>query len=122
MTQKTTVPRVIRAGEAPAYLGIDRTTFGRMVRPHLIAVPMGTHAIGYDRLDLDAWWEQHKARHGRPGAQLHERSEQWDDAVSPDFDAEAASGTSTRLSTASEFAKALERVTGKKQRQHSQGS
>src|SRR5262249_41772553 len=57
--------RVIRYRDAPAYLGMDRNRFDREVRPMLTEIPIGGRGIGFDRLDLDAWFEQHKECNGR---------------------------------------------------------
>jgi hypothetical protein len=46
--------------DAPAYLGMDRTVFNQEVRPHLTEIPIGAQGIAFDRLDLDAWADQHK--------------------------------------------------------------
>lgn len=45
-------PRVIRAKDAPAYLGMSRSVFNRDVNPHIFNIPIGTQGIGYDRLDF----------------------------------------------------------------------
>ena len=60
-------PRVIRQRAAAEYLGMDRNRFDLEVRPQLTEVPIGAHGIGYDREDLDAWFDAYKATHGRPG-------------------------------------------------------
>ncbi len=59
-------PRLIRARDAPEYCGMGRTVFERDVRPCLTVIPVGRDGIAFDRLDLDAWIEQHKVRSGRP--------------------------------------------------------
>jgi hypothetical protein len=61
------VPRIIRFRDAPAYLGMDRARFNAEVRPYLTEIPIGKQGIGFDRLDLDAWADEYKARNGRPG-------------------------------------------------------
>lgn len=58
------LPRVIRAKYAPMYLGMSRSVFNSEVKPCVISVPIGRQGVGYDRLDLDAWWEHHKQRNG----------------------------------------------------------
>lgn len=63
----TILPRVIRLRDAAAYLGMDPNRFNTEVRPSLTEVPIGVQGIGFDRLDLDEWWEAYKAKHGRPG-------------------------------------------------------
>ena len=64
-------PRVVRMKDAPQYLGMDEKVFNKIARPHLIEISIGdslrARGIGFDRLDLDAWWELHKASNGRPG-------------------------------------------------------
>ena len=60
------LPRLLRPAQAAAYLGVGATIFERDIRPNLIAIPMGRGGIAFDRLDLDAWADEHKARTGRP--------------------------------------------------------
>ena len=113
------VPRVIRAKDAHAYLGMDRNRFNLEVKPHLITVPIGIQGIAYDRLDLDTWWEEYKRRNGQPGALWKEGEELWENEcqvstagrISP-----AVCGTLTKSSTANAFAKAVERATKKKRK------
>ncbi len=50
----------------PFYLGMDRNRFNREVRPYLMEIPVGEQGIAFDRLDLDAWADEHKRRSGRP--------------------------------------------------------
>jgi predicted DNA-binding transcriptional regulator AlpA len=59
-------PRVIRAKDAPAYLGMSRSVFNRDVKPYIASIPIGTQGIGYDRLELDRWLEHYKHRNERP--------------------------------------------------------
>ena len=110
-----TVPRVIRMREAPTYLGMDRNRFNLIVRPHLTEVSMGIQGLAFDRLDLDAWWEQYKSRNGRPAAR---RIKPWDKQKEecPVSSSEAESGISTKKSEAAEFARALESATSGKRR------
>jgi len=70
------LPRFIRLRDAPAYLGMDRNRFNRLVRPNLVIVPIGKQGIAFDRLDLDDWADQYKSRNGRPAA---ERRKPWDE-------------------------------------------
>ena len=56
---------------------MDRNRFNTEVRPHLTQIPIGRQGIAFDRLELDAWVEEHKSRNGRPASHLRgERS--WD--------------------------------------------
>ncbi|BBL73648.1 hypothetical protein MishRS11D_07460 [Methylomagnum ishizawai] len=107
------LPRVIRFKDAPGYLGMDRNRFNKEVRPGLVEFPIGTQGIGFDRLDLDAWFDAYKERNGRPGP--HQRGDEpWRERKFQDSLKEATAGTSTSKSQEKEFAKALERATSKK--------
>ena len=113
------LPRVIRAKDAYGYLGMDRNRFNREVKPHLIAIPIGTQGVAYDRIDLDAWWEEYKRRNGQPGALLKEGEELWENECQVSTagrTSQAVCGTLTKSSTANAFAKAVERATKKKQK------
>ena len=67
------LPRLVRLRDAPAYLGMDRNRFNRVVRPHLTNIPIGRQGIAFDRLELDAWVEDYVSRNGRrPKAQKPE--------------------------------------------------
>jgi hypothetical protein len=56
------LPRVIRLKDAPKYLGMDIHRFNSEVRPSVPQIAIGTQGIAFDRLDLDAWFEQYKSR------------------------------------------------------------
>src|ERR1019366_4056842 len=71
------LPRFIRLRDAPSYLGMDKNRFNRDVRPLLAAIPIGTHGIAFDRLDLDSWADDYKSRNGHPAAQP-EREKLWE--------------------------------------------
>lgn len=64
-------PRYLRQPAAAAYLGVSVTHFTRHVRRELREVKIGG-VLAYDRLDLDAWADDHTARYGsrllRPSA------------------------------------------------------
>ena len=49
-----TLPRLLRARDAPFYAGMDRNKFNRELRPYLTEIPLGKQAIAFDRLELDA--------------------------------------------------------------------
>ena len=118
--QTSFLPRVIRAKDASRYLGMDKNKFNKIVRPFLVAVILGPHSIGYDRLDLDAWWEDYKSRYGRSSAENFEGEIQsWPTKETSKVSSFAkASGTSIQSSMESEFAKAVAQVTNKKQKQY----
>ena len=104
-------PRVVRFRDAPAYLGMDRNRFNAEVRPFLTEVPIGTQGIGFDRLELDAWFEDYKSRNGRP-AQKGDYA--WDANEYPASSKEPESGTSISASSGGEFAEALAQLASKK--------
>ena len=108
-------PRLIRLRDAPRYLGMDPNRFNEEVRPHLIEIPIGKQGIGFDRLDLDAWFEEYKSRNGRPGKRKGV-NKPWDAKTYLGSLTEKGYGTSTKLFEEEEFAKALELATSKKRR------
>jgi hypothetical protein len=90
---------------------MDRNRFNAEVRPFLTEVPIGTQGIGFDRLELDAWFEDYKSRNGRP-AQKGDYS--WDANESPASFSGPESGTSISASLGGEFAEALAQLASKK--------
>ena len=111
-------PRIIRFRDAPLYLGMDRNRFNVEVRPYLTEVPIGKQGVGFDRLELDAWFEDYKSRNGRPA---RKGANTWDASKSPASFNGPASGTSTSTSAGGEFARALEQVTSRKRNGSSRG-
>lgn len=107
--------RYIRLKDAPSYLGMDKNRFNKLVRPELIEIPIGIQGIAFDRLDLDAWADHYKQRNGRPVSK-DDRRDIWDEKEHQGYKKLAVSGTSIRGSTVAEFAKALEQVTSRKQK------
>lgn len=101
--------RFIRLRDAPAYLGMDKNRFNREVRPHVTVIPIGTQGVAFDRLDLDAWADDHKRRNGRPAAHS-ERIKPWETENHQASSSVAGSGTSTKCSEAHAFARALQRA------------
>lgn len=111
-------PRIVRFRDAPAYLGMDRNRFNAEVRPYLTEVPIGKQGIGFDRRELDAWFEDYKSRNGRPA---RNGDSTWDANECPALSGGAVSGTSTRESSGGEFARALEQLNSKRRKPSSQG-
>jgi hypothetical protein len=72
------LPRFIRFRDAPSYLGMDEDRFNAEVRPCLVEIPIGKQGVAFDRLDLDAWADEYRAREGRPGAKAVKEIAQWD--------------------------------------------
>ena len=60
-------PRVIRHKDAPTYLGVNVNYFNKHIRPELLEISFGPQMVGYDRVDLDQWFEDYKASNGRSG-------------------------------------------------------
>lgn len=58
-------PRHLTAAAACAYLSLSAEQFRRQVAPHVRPVAIDG-CVGYDRDDLDAWYDRHKAAGGRP--------------------------------------------------------
>jgi hypothetical protein len=87
---------------------MDRNRFNRVVRPYIVAIPIGKQGIAFDRLDLDKWADQYKSRNGRPGRLQGERP--WDVEDRPASSRERVFGTSTKGSKGGEFARALAQI------------
>ncbi|QXZ16120.1 hypothetical protein KVQ82_09500 [Pseudomonas sp. AO-1] len=63
MTKLVFQPRIIRAKQAPDYLGMCRAIFNSTVRPYVHEFPIGQHGVGFDRLELDQWADAYIAAH-----------------------------------------------------------
>ncbi|MFF7108942.1 hypothetical protein [Pseudomonas sichuanensis] len=127
--QPALLPRIIRAGEAPGYLGMCKDEFKNTVRPHVREFPIGKQGVGFDRLELDAWVDAYieamaveKASNqdnNRPRSVSkagESKETPWPKRQSQDSrKCPAASGKSTRSTGEKEFKKALELVTGRRQ-------
>ncbi|NRP95058.1 hypothetical protein XMG59_001154 [Marinobacterium sp. xm-g-59] len=108
MAEPILLPRLIRLRDAPFYLGMDRNRFGEEVRPYVTEIRVGVQGVAFDRLELDAWAEQYKARNGRPGQPKGETT--WDVKRYPDSSKEPVYGTSTSKSQGGAFAAALAQI------------
>ena len=106
------LPRIIRVRDAAFYLGMDRNRFNAEVRPQVIEIPIGKQGIGFDRLELDAWFEDYKCRNGRPGRAKGVKS--WDANKYPASSCGPEPGTSTSASSGGEFARALTQLNSRK--------
>ncbi len=103
----TLLPRLIRFRDAPFYLGMGRNRFNAEVRPYVTEIPIGVQGIGFDRLELDAWFDDYAARNGRPA---RKGNDTWDAIKHLGSSKEQACGTSTSGSRGGEFARALDRL------------
>ncbi len=108
-------PRLIRLRDAHTYLGMDPNRFNSEVRPTLTEIPIGSQGIAFDRLDLDAWVDDYKARNGRPGKQKGV-NKAWDERKFPVSSTGKVSGMSTRSSEEEGFARAVVRATSRKRK------
>ena len=90
-------PRLIRFRDAPRYLGMDRNRFNAEVRPYLVEIRIGKQGIAFDRLELDAWVEPYKSRHGCPAETNGEIS--WQERRHLASSDEAEFGISTKRPT-----------------------
>ena len=117
----TFLPRLIRLRDAPAYLGMDRHRFNNEVRPGLTEIPIGNQGIAFDRLDLDAWVDDHKQCSGRPAATDKRSTKKWDENAHLGCKSAENSGSLTKRFSDADFAKALVLVTSKKQKNTSRG-
>lgn len=66
MSGETFPPRFMRINQACFYLGVNRNYFNRTIRPSLTEISIGEIGVRFDRVELDDWAEDHKARNGRP--------------------------------------------------------
>ena len=105
-------PRLIRLRDAATYLGMDKNRFNAEVRPYLTEIPIGKQGVGFDRIDLDEWFEEYKARNGRPGRTKGGTS--WDKKSPQDSLGVATPGISRRQSQVREFEKALAQAASRK--------
>ncbi|HEY8036177.1 MAG TPA: hypothetical protein VIF37_11400 [Methylobacter sp.] len=106
------LPRIIRIRDAPFYLGMDKNRFNSEVRPSLTEMKIGTQGIAFDRLELDAWVDELKNRIGKIGTHKLENATCLKKSLA--LSKGTMSGTSTKLSKADAFAKALAQATKKK--------
>lgn len=58
--------RLYRRKDVAAYVGTSLYTFDRLVRLYLTDIPIGEQGVAFDRLELDAWANHHKAANGSP--------------------------------------------------------
>ena len=56
---------MLRLKEAPRYLGMDINRFNKEVHPFITEIRIGLQGVGFDRLDLDHWFDHYKARSAR---------------------------------------------------------
>jgi hypothetical protein len=92
---------------------MNKNRFNQDVRPWVVSIPIGKQGVAFDRLDLDAWANEHKRRNGRPAA-LFERRKSWDSLNRPVSPCAVGFGTSIKISTERAFAKALaQAISGK---------
>lgn len=105
--------RFIRLRYAPDYLGMNRNSFNKDVRPFITEISTaGVRGVSYDRIDLDKWADKHKQQNSRPGdndelCQIQPQASTRKRKVKY--------GTSINISVDDEFTEALKRVKNRKQ-------
>ena len=52
------LPRLIRLKDASKYLGMDKNRFNKEVRPFVPEIRISVQGVGFDRIDLDQWFDQ----------------------------------------------------------------
>ena len=108
----TTHRRLMNIKDACAYLGMGRTMFNRDVRPHLVEIRLGNRTISFDVVDLDHWITNIKQQQGisenQKVSKWHEKHRGYTSAT--------VYGTLTKSSEEDAFAKALSKVTTKRQK------
>ncbi|ARN74810.1 hypothetical protein BST96_12195 [Oceanicoccus sagamiensis] len=123
---RQTIPRYIRLRDAPSYLGMDKNRFGTLVRPFLIEIPIGSHGIAFDVIDLNTWADNYKRCNGRPG--IRHKELLWDakKAHCPNTLGQVSSGalngtvgTSIKSGKAEDLTSALKRITAMKPKKSS---
>jgi len=89
-------PRLIRMRDAPSYLGMDRSNFNKLARPHLTEISIGVQGIAFDRLEIDAFVEDYISRNGRRPVLQHLEDERCQRKETPcrAYASEAGSGIS----------------------------
>jgi hypothetical protein len=103
-------PRLIRHRDAPDYLGMDKNRFNQEVRPYICEIRLGKQGIAFDRLDLDAWVDQYKARNGRSTSKFGGNTI-WDAKETQGLEIATEFGISRSKCSAKKFAKALAQAT-----------
>ena len=112
----TLLPRIVRAGAAPKYCGMSREVFDAEIRPMVTRVPVGTQGVGFDRLELDRALDDYIARRGQAPAPNRSGQKCKSKSKAPASSGAVGVGTSTNASTVTDFEKALDRATGRKQK------
>jgi hypothetical protein len=100
MTEAVTplAPRAISLRDALAYLDVNRNWFNREVRPYVTEFRYGPQSVRFDRLELDAWFDEYKSRNGRPGQPIPKGDQLWDAKERQVSSNEEKSGISTKSS------------------------
>ena len=107
-------PRCLSSAQAAAYLGIGATLLAKLGVPR---VKLGRRLI-YDRVDLDAWLEDHKGR-GRAGKEGEGKWPVKEDSIGAGTP--GSGGSTLYYRTADAYAKALGLRTDRKRKPSSPG-
>jgi predicted DNA-binding transcriptional regulator AlpA len=120
MAKLTFQPRIIRAKQAPDYLGMCRAIFNSTVRPYVHEFPIGQQGIGFDRLELDQWADAYIAAHSldkgtkvRPPSPLIVNPQSWDKRRGQIMAGLAADKATYKPPTSEEFYKLVDELMGR---------
>lgn len=114
MSKQHIQPRLIRMRDAPGYVGMDKRVFNEEVRPQIREIKIGKQGIAFDRLDLDAWVDQHIERECPAASNSKRRMKRWDAKERQVSKNAGDFGTLTKQSLDAEFAKVLAQISSKK--------
>lgn len=113
-------PRILRASEAPKYLGMCRAVFDQTVRPYVNEFPIGTRGVGFDRLELDQWADAYIAAHSidkrsktEPASTLYDNPQSRRKKRGPVMAGWAATTTSYKPPTSEEFHTLVDQLMGR---------
>ena len=112
-------PRIIRAKDAHAYLGMDKATFKREIRPYLTVIKLTENkSRGYERTEIDIAFDEFKAtRSVAPKKLLAEENVTWQKKRQGSGSTiKANAGLSTKLSMDNAFTNALNMEKMRKQK------
>ncbi|WP_239142525.1 hypothetical protein [Pseudomonas sp. MIL9] len=113
-------PRILRAYQAPSYLGMCRDVFNRTVRPYVREFPIGQQGVGFDRIELDQWADAYIAAHSidkrskpEPASTLYDNPQSRRKKRGPVMAGWAATTTSYKPPTSEEFHKLVDQLMGR---------
>jgi hypothetical protein len=122
-------PRIMRTQEVLYYLSTNINEFNKRFRPELSEIKLGNHAVGFDRLQIDALINQiesasidfdsslnNNMSRGKQRPIQTKGGSTWDENARQDSTNVEVTGTLIKESSDSEFLKILEQVRSLKRR------